>query len=253
MRDRPPPSWSINPSLPSGGASDDAPRPKIARTRLRVEQLEDRVLPSLTPLADNRLLHTPSARVPAAVVASDHQDHSSAFGDDGSIAGASRVGRTPGTPWWLDGVADESGDFVYRATEPGMLVLGMDGDDFRLLDGDTGAEIARRPAASTDAVVIYGVDDADDTLTIDFDSGLPSAPVTFHGGPSGYDTLVLKGGHFATASYGADNKDSGTLRLDETIVHFTGLEPIDETGLTVDARVFNAPDDDPDTADQQIR
>jgi hypothetical protein len=55
-----------------------------------------------------------------------------------------------------------------------------------LLDGDAGAEIARRPAASTRAVAAFGVDNADETLTIDFGPGLQPATVTCHGGAAGY-------------------------------------------------------------------
>jgi hypothetical protein len=62
----------------------------------------------------------------------------------------------------------------------------MDVGDVRSFDGDTGAEIAPRPAASTRAVATFGVDNADDTLTIDFAPGLQPATVTFHGGAAGY-------------------------------------------------------------------
>ncbi|MBL8385220.1 MAG: exo-alpha-sialidase, partial [Burkholderiales bacterium] len=47
-----------------------------------------------------------------------------------------------------------------------------------------------------------------------------------HGGPGGFDTLVIEGGSFTDTRYRADGPDSGTVTLDGRSVAYAGLEPV---------------------------
>ena len=112
------------------------------------------------------------------------------------------------------------------------------GADLQITEDASGRLVADRPLADTSAVVVDGVDYADDTLTVDFSGGLIPVPITDNGGIAGYDTLVIDGGHFKNTDYQAINRDSGTILLDSEVIHYTGLEPITDNS-TVDDRVFN--------------
>ena len=57
------------------------------------------------------------------------------------------------------------------------------------------------------------------------------------GGPGGFDTLVVEGGSFGSASYVASGPDSGTAGLDGNVIRYFGLEPIIDNSNTPD-RVF---------------
>ncbi|MBT4500668.1 MAG: LEPR-XLL domain-containing protein, partial [Gemmatimonadetes bacterium] len=129
------------------------------------------------------------------------------------------------------------------------LELRLNGENLEIVDNRTGALLAGRSLGETSEIIIHGVDDLDDTLTVDFSGGLIEAPITFHGGAAGYDSLVMNGGAFTRSGYVATGPDSGSISLDRTVVNYTGLEPIiDNTSFTAD-RVFSI-----DTSgDQQIR
>jgi len=101
-------------------------------------------------------------------------------------------------------------------------------------DGQTLSEAA---LAATTGIVITGMPQIDDTLTVDLSGGAIPFPITFHGGQGGYDTLVIEGGCSSSGSYSASGSDTGTILLDGATIHFTGLEPVIDDSV-VDDRVF---------------
>lgn len=113
---------------------------------------------------------------------------------------------------------------------------------------DTGAILAASPLLSTDSVCIYGQTNVDDTLTVDLTDGAIPVPIAYNGGAGGFDTLVIQGGHYATATYAADGPDAGTIVLGAITIHYTGLEPVVDHTI-VAARTFT----DPGLLGHQIR
>src|SRR5687767_13913636 len=81
---------------------------------------------------------------------------------------------------------------VNLASGPNRMTLRRAGPDVQLVDDVSGAEIARQVYATTRSIEIWGADEVDDTLTIDFGGGELERPMAFHGGASGFDTLVLE-------------------------------------------------------------
>lgn len=102
----------------------------------------------------------------------------------------------------------------------------------------------------TSEIVIKGVDNRNDTLTVDF-----TAPffkdITFQGGAGAFDSLVINGGQFDSSTYIATGPDAGTIDLQDDAsnarITYSGLEPITDNTATVD-RTFAVP-----ASGQQIR
>jgi hypothetical protein len=93
----------------------------------------------------------------------------------------------------------------------------------------------------TSEIVIQGVDDRDDTLTVDYTDPF-FLDISFDGGAAGFDTLVVKGGEFDSGVFSAESPDSGTVELTDgaetATISYTGLEPVD-IEVTVPDVVFN--------------
>jgi hypothetical protein len=92
-----------------------------------------------------------------------------------------------------------------------------------------GTAIATRALADTSEIVITG-SDQDDVLTIDLGQGgsFGSVPVVFHG-VSGFDTVVIAGGPFDTATYEATGADTGGITLSGSstlTIAYAGTESI---------------------------
>ncbi|HEY2759157.1 MAG TPA: hypothetical protein VGI75_00400, partial [Pirellulales bacterium] len=110
------------------------------------------------------------------------------------------------------------------------------------------------------AAVVDGSDATDDTLVLDFsgagtytlNGGAPQSlsgltNLTFNGGAGGNDTLTLSGGSFSSGTVTYANVNDGTIQLGGLTIHYTGLEPVDMTGTTVNNIVLNLPNtDNPD-------
>ncbi|MCO6459577.1 MAG: choice-of-anchor D domain-containing protein [Pirellulaceae bacterium] len=85
------------------------------------------------------------------------------------------------------------------------------------------------PLASVTSIVVNTLA-GDDALTIDFGVGnpVPAGGLSYNGGAqTSGDELVLTGGSFASAVYGFQNENDGTIDLTGTgTITYTGLEPI---------------------------
>lgn len=117
---------------------------------------------------------------------------------------------------------------------------------FALRDGE-GETLATGLISEIGSIEIRGLDSVNDTLTIDFTNGDFGIPIDFYGGVAGFDTLVLIGGSFATADYLATGPDSGSIAVGETVIRYTGLEPISDN-MDIDARIIQGT-----TGDDRIR
>jgi len=95
------------------------------------------------------------------------------------------------------------------------------------------------PLASITGSLVIDLGGGDDALTVDFSGGnpLPGGGLFFDGGEqrtADGDKLFVTGGNtFATAVYDATGVGSGTLNLDGAVIRFTGLEPVDLTGVSL--------------------
>ncbi len=101
-------------------------------------------------------------------------------------------------------------------------------------------------------VVVDGTDGVPDTLTVDFTLGkyylngveqgdlAGLTDIYFNGGAgAGSDKLEIIGGAFGNVTYNYDNTNDGDIELGNgLVVHYTGLEPITNTGTASDV-VFN--------------
>ena len=126
-------------------------------------------------------------------------------------------------------------EFVIASTSPTDLTLRLNGEHLEIVDTLAGTLLARRALASTSEIVIHGVDNVDDTLTVDFNNGIIEAPIMFHGGDRGFDSLVFKGDGESSVNYTAIGTDSATMlitgRHASTTLSFTGLEPVTFSNL----------------------
>lgn len=97
------------------------------------------------------------------------------------------------------------------------------------------------PLASVSALVM-SLNGGDDAFTLDYSGGNFPFGVTYAGGTAGDDSLVTTGGTVATATHTFTAADSGTIAYaGNGLLTYSGLEPVDETGMVVASRVFNQP------------
>ncbi|MFC1859817.1 LEPR-XLL domain-containing protein, partial [Thermodesulfobacteriota bacterium] len=138
-------------------------------------------------------------------------------------------------------------EFETDSAGPSDISLILDGEDLLIIDNFDDVHLTTRSIAGTSEIIIFGANDLDDTLTVDFSGGLFDVPITFHGGDAGFDTLVVEGGTFSSTGFFATGPDSGSLQFDDILIHYTGLEPIDLLGSAQVDFVFN---DDVDESNQ---
>ena len=112
------------------------------------------------------------------------------------------------------------------------LLLRRSGPLVQLVDTDTHTIVRESVYALTSGVSITGASGrVDNTLTLDFSRG-PLAMangIHFDGGTGGYNTLDLRGGHFAHAQHTATGPHSGLMALDGTRISYAEIAPISDT------------------------
>jgi len=87
--------------------------------------------------------------------------------------------------------------------------------------------------------------DGNDTLTVDFSGGdpIPTGGLFFNGqGQTGApgDSIVITGGAWTNNTYDFTNANDGSIDLDGSLITYTGLEPLTNTGTAANI-VFNLP------------
>lgn len=107
-----------------------------------------------------------------------------------------------------------------------------------------GTLIREVPLGILDSLTIDG-GDGDDVLLVDFTNGnpIPDGGLYFNGQaqatPDG-DSIVLNGGTWTTNTYNYTNANDGNVDLDGSMIYYTGLEPLANTGTVADI-IFNLP------------
>ncbi|MBX2869657.1 MAG: DUF4347 domain-containing protein, partial [Acidiferrobacterales bacterium] len=118
------------------------------------------------------------------------------------------------------------------------VMISSDGTSITISDGSTSSSTL---IADITDILITGVDNEDDTLTVDFATSF-LIPIAFEGGIGGNDSLIIDNGAFDTVTYTATASDSGDITLetavgDSTSISYSGLEPITDNSTAAD-RVF---------------
>ncbi|WP_339733614.1 hypothetical protein [uncultured Gimesia sp.] len=101
--------------------------------------------------------------------------------------------------------------------------------------------IANQLLDRTSEVRVIGATNSADSLEVDFSGGnpIPVNEVFFNGlGGSGSDELMITNGSHTDSIYNYTNAHDGSIILDDSVITYIGLEPITNTGTTVNA-VFN--------------
>ncbi|MDY6986881.1 MAG: Calx-beta domain-containing protein [Thermodesulfobacteriota bacterium] len=103
-------------------------------------------------------------------------------------------------------------------------------DPNNLLNADSGTPAIRVPVTGVTQITVNALG-GDDELTIDFSGGnpIPTDGLTFNGGIGGFDSMALVGETFTDAVYVFDSLHDGSIDLDGSTIHYTGLEPISST------------------------
>ena len=117
----------------------------------------------------------------------------------------------------------------------------------------SGTTTVRIPLSSFTGGIIVNSGDGDDTLTLDFASGLiiPAAGLTFNGGTGGNDSLVLNNtnAQFTSAVFNSTNANDGSVDLTGAStrkITYTGLDPITVNGPLTDITFNLTPGADSD-------
>jgi Ca2+-binding RTX toxin-like protein len=150
----------------------------------------------------------------------------------------------------LTGNGDEtvSGlDFAVTDREPRTEVLPVGGGTYELivLDGNVvlrrqGAEELLRQSVDLGLSFVINGSTGDDNLIVDL-ANQPGFGITYNGG-AGVDSLTVTGGSFASMNVTYSGAADGLIEFDSFPVAFTGLEPIDLTGVASGDITVTLPD-----------
>jgi len=136
---------------------------------------------------------------------------------------------------------------VYRVPAgngPDDLTLRRNGTDVEIFDNNTASVVASLAADVTESVVVFGADDEANTLTVDYGFGgffSLNDGIGFSGGAGGPDSLFVVGDGNTSAVYlpsqtvPGDGAITVTAGADALTITFTGLEPIEASGLPIRA------------------
>lgn len=150
-----------------------------------------------------------------------------------SVAQMIQINVTPeGDPLVITGVQDGTPD-TFLVTSDGINII----------VSVNGGPSTSTPVAEISTLTLSGTND-NDTFIIDFANILafPAEGIIVTGnGPTSApgDSLVIVNGDFANGVYDVRSGGSGTLTLDDSVIVFSGLEPIDMTGSTIDVLEIN--------------
>ncbi len=130
-----------------------------------------------------------------------------------------------------------SGPASYTETGGGAnFVLERNGSLLQLFRN--GVLVDSHPVAAVSQYTLNGQNGVSDSLLIDYNvGGFFAVPVIFHGGTAGAgitDRLYVKGdgAHAATYLPDAVTTGNGTINVGGTLITFTGLQPVDISGMT---------------------
>ncbi|MGD8477076.1 MAG: LEPR-XLL domain-containing protein, partial [Burkholderiales bacterium] len=111
-------------------------------------------------------------------------------------------------------------------TDQGELALVADGatdNEWRITGPDSGT-LNGQPFSGV-GILIGGADN-EDTFHLEANGNLSGY---LHGGDRGFDSLVIDGGSYGESHFLATGPDSGIIQLDDKVISYFGLEPVDDT------------------------
>ncbi len=132
---------------------------------------------------------------------------------------------------------EDEGIFSYVSSDEGeQIIIGLNPENLSLIeirDGLTGTLLSSRSVEGLRSIYIEGSDNGDDFLTIDFTNLFELAGgIHYDGGNEYFDTLEVIG--VSIGSYTPGNVfGDGIIVANETVINFTGLEPVYIDGSTV--------------------
>ena len=116
----------------------------------------------------------------------------------------------------------------------GNALVGAQGDNRWVVSGPDQVDLNGQ--RFTDIGYLVGSENSEDTFVLAIGGSLSGG---MHGGPGGFDTLVIDGGHFFDVDYRPSGPDSGAVLLDGQAVRYAGLEPVDDLTAATN-KTFNA-------------
>ncbi|MBT3374776.1 MAG: hypothetical protein HN406_04215, partial [Lentisphaerae bacterium] len=141
----------------------------------------------------------------------------------------------------IDGTTEQPIDVDVPSGGNFLLSIDTPGGTNVLVEDGSGTDLLLTPMGSVDTLTLDG-SSGDDTFTIDLDNGdaIPDGGLTINGA-GGTDSVVVTSATFGTMVYTFSGGGSGTIDFDNdgnVDITYTGLEPIDNTGVTETDIVF---------------
>jgi hypothetical protein len=138
----------------------------------------------------------------------------------------------------IDANGSKNNAITLSVSGSNLVVTDTSGEIF----SNTGTNTYTVPLTSITGSITVNSMGGNDTLTVNHSGGVITNPINYNGGVSGFDTLVVTGGSFATGNFVYTGVDSGTIGLTGAgLISYSGLEPIDTTGSTIANLVFTLP------------
>jgi hypothetical protein len=138
----------------------------------------------------------------------------------------------------IDANGSKNNAITLSVSGSNLVVTDTSGEIF----SNTGTNTYTVPLTSITGSITVNSMGGNDTLTVNHSGGVITNPINYNGGVGGFDTLVVTGGSFATGNFVYTGVDSGTIGLTGAgLISYSGLEPIDTTGSTINNLVFTLP------------
>ena len=134
----------------------------------------------------------------------------------------------------VEGVTWRGGAADLYLTDQGELALVATGDtdnEWRITGSNEGT---LNGAPFSGVSVLIGGADNEDTFYLEPAGNLSGY---LHGGDGGFDSLVIDGGDYIETSFLATGPDSGIIQLDNKVISYFGLEPVDDTSVAAEKTV----------------
>lgn len=148
-----------------------------------------------------------------------------------------------GGPGGNDVTLTQTGPVTYTSDGlgAGALTLKQVGGNVQFLDDGVIVDSRSLTTLTGQLVTVVGANGVNETLAVDYSGGLFDVDVSFDGGTTGNDTLVLTNGTVTTVTHTFTSESSGSVALvnggTSISVSYSGLEPVTDN-LSATDRVF---------------
>src|SRR5512134_2216191 len=206
-----------HPFRPRGGARARRREAPPYRRKILFEALEQRLLLSADGASSTIADELAAALLQADAPQPAPQLNEAEAGAQATIAPEAWAESDPTAASWI------------IELEPGVRALQAgDADNvWRITGADAGT---LNGVPFSDIAVLLGGVDNQDTFYLEPGGSLSGY---LEGGAGGFDSLVIEGGAFSGASYVATGPQSGSVALDDNVIHYYGLEPITDNSDAV--------------------